>query len=198
MRSLLGNFVALCISLGSLGVLACSGSPFDGGSGGGGASSSGGDDASAGQDGGSATGEGGTSGHEGDDSSGGGGGTGDAGRSDAGHHDGGKSDAGGGGGTGASCTALSACCNDLGSQMAGGCMSIVSSGYEASCASALSSYHSGGYCTGGTHCATLASCCPSLPPGQGWQDTCNYYVDLNNDPQCESLYGTYQTDGYCN
>ena len=104
---------------------------------------------------------------------------------------------GGTSGSGAECSALSDCCNTLDSDMYSGCMSIVTSGYESSCASALSSYTSGGYCTGGTACATLSSCCSTLPPGAGWQDTCNQYVSLNNDTSCTSLYGTYQNDGYC-
>ena len=62
----------------------------------------------------------------------------------------------------------------------------------------LQSYHSNGYCAGNTACAELAACCPQLPPGQGWKDTCDDYVDLNNASQCEYLMGTYLQDGYCN
>lgn len=104
---------------------------------------------------------------------------------------------GGTGGGGVQCEALQTCCDTLDSDMYSGCMSIVSSGYASSCESALSSYTSGGYCTGGIACNTLASCCSTLPPGPGWADTCNQEVALNNDPECTSLYGTYQTDGYC-
>jgi hypothetical protein len=60
----------------------------------------------------------------------------------------------------------------------------------------------GGDGTGGSggdpQCATLADCCATLPPGPGWADTCNEEVGFGNDTECGSLYGTYQTDGYCN
>ncbi|MGH7280249.1 MAG: hypothetical protein ACRELY_01895 [Polyangiaceae bacterium] len=104
---------------------------------------------------------------------------------------------GGSSGPGAECSALSDCCSTLDSDMYSGCMSIVTGSTESGCESALSSYTSGGYCTGGTSCATLSSCCSTLPAGPGWADTCNQYVDLDNDSSCASLDGTYQNDGYC-
>lgn len=108
---------------------------------------------------------------------------------------GGTRDSGGGGGTAAECTALDTCCNDLGSSMYPGCKSIVNNNLAASCANALQSYKSNGYCTGGTNCATLAGCCSQLPAS--WQSTCTTYVNLNNDSECLRLFGQYQTDGYC-
>ena len=117
----------------------------------------------------------------------------------SGNHNGGTGGTAGGtgGGAGASCQALDACCDELGADMYSACKTIVDMGQEATCESTLQTYHQNGYCTGSTACADLAVCCPQLPPGPGWQDTCNYYVDLNNAPQCEYLLGTYQTDGYC-
>ncbi len=50
---------------------------------------------------------------------------------------------------------------------------------------------------GGTNCATLADCCTTLPPGPGWADTCNTEVGIGDDGECGSLFGTYQSDGYC-
>jgi hypothetical protein len=102
-----------------------------------------------------------------------------------------------GGSSGASCQALDACCEELGASMYSACKNVVDMGQEATCASVLDSYHQNGYCTGSTACADLAACCPQLPPGPGWQDTCNTYVELNNAPQCEYLMGVYQQDGYC-
>lgn len=78
------------------------------------------------------------------------------------------------------------------------CKSVVQMGQEATCESILLNYHQSGYCIGSTSCSDLATCCPQLPPGQGWQDTCDYYVDLNNATQCDYLMGVYQQDGYCN
>ena len=105
---------------------------------------------------------------------------------------------GAGGGSGASCLALDACCDELGSSMYSACKSVVDMGQEATCTSVLDSYHQNGYCTGSNACAILAACCPLLPPGPGWQDTCNSYVEINNAPQCEYLISVYQQDGYCN
>lgn len=79
-----------------------------------------------------------------------------------------------------------------------GCEAVVSEANESTCASTLSSYQSGGYCTGGTQCATLSGCCATLPPGPGWADTCNQQVGIGNDSACGSLFGTYKNDGYCN
>jgi hypothetical protein len=103
---------------------------------------------------------------------------------------------GGGGGGGANCGALETCCETMSSSS--GCETVVGEGNESTCASTLSSYQSGGYCTGGTQCATLSDCCATLPPGPGWADTCNTEVGIGNDTECGSLFGTYQTDGYCN
>lgn len=78
------------------------------------------------------------------------------------------------------------------------CKSVVGMGQPATCNSILTTYHQEGYCTGSTACSDLEDCCPELPPGPGWQDTCYTYVDLNNAPQCEYLVGSYQQSGYCN
>jgi hypothetical protein len=102
-----------------------------------------------------------------------------------------------GAGPGASCLVLDACCEELGASMYSACKSVVQMGQEATCDSILQSYHQNGYCTGSTACAVLATCCPELPPGQGWKDTCDYYVEINNAPQCEHLIGDYQLAGYC-
>lgn len=112
--------------------------------------------------------------------------------------DGGPSKGGpdGGNGGGAHCAQLESCCETMSSSS--GCETVVSEGNDSTCASTLSSYQSGGYCTGGTQCATLSGCCATLPPGPGWADTCNQEVGFGNDPECGSLFGTYQTDGYCN
>jgi hypothetical protein len=110
---------------------------------------------------------------------------------------GGSGTGGTGTGPGPSCQALDACCEELGSAMYSACKSVVQMGYEATCDSTLQSYHDNGYCTGSTACADLAACCPELPPGPGWQETCNYYVEVNNAPQCEHLIGDYQLSGYC-
>jgi hypothetical protein len=100
-----------------------------------------------------------------------------------------------GGGPAPECTALEACCQQIGSSLYPGCESIVNSNYALSCSTALQDYKSGGYCTGGTHCQTLAACCSQLPAT--WQSGCNSEVELNNDPACQQLFATYQTDGYC-
>jgi hypothetical protein len=71
-------------------------------------------------------------------------------------------------------------------------------GLAATCESTLQTYHDSGYCTGSSACAQLATCCPQLPPGEGWRATCENYVEVNNAPQCEYLLATYQQDGYCN
>ncbi|MBI5533416.1 MAG: hypothetical protein HY898_11920 [Deltaproteobacteria bacterium] len=104
----------------------------------------------------------------------------------------------GGGGTSPTCKELDACCEQLGSQMYSACKTVVQQNYEATCQSVLDSYHQNGYCTGSTSCADLAKCCPQLPPGQGWKDTCDYYVGVNNAQQCDYLLSTYKQDGYCN
>jgi hypothetical protein len=82
--------------------------------------------------------------------------------------------------------------------MYSGCKSVVQMNYDATCLSTLDTYHTNGYCTGSPACSNLATCCPQLPPGPGWKDTCDDYVEVNNAPQCEYLLGTYKTDGYCN
>lgn len=107
-------------------------------------------------------------------------------------------DAGSGGeGGSAECTALMACCDQLGADVYGGCVQVVDLAMPGLCDSTLSTYHQQGYCTGESFCADLAACCPELPPGQGWQDTCTYYADLGNQPQCAMLIGDYQLSGYC-
>jgi hypothetical protein len=122
----------------------------------------------------------------------GGGSTGFDGGASTTRKDGGTSGTGGG----ENCAALESCCETMSSSS--GCETVVSEGNESTCASTLDSYQSGGYCTGGTQCATLSDCCATLPPGPGWADTCNQEVGIGNDTECGSLYGTYQTDGYCN
>jgi hypothetical protein len=83
----------------------------------------------------------------------------------------------------------------LGSAMYPACETLVDHDDEDSCTTALQTYLNEGYCTDGTHCQELASCCPELPAE--WQSTCLNRVDLNNDPECERIFGVYQTDGYC-
>jgi hypothetical protein len=100
------------------------------------------------------------------------------------------------GGTGA-CASLDACCQTLSAQMYSACETVVSQGNDATCQSIHDTYVQSGYCTGGNNCALLEQCCPELPPGPGWQDTCTYYADLNNDPQCAMLISDYQLSGYC-
>jgi hypothetical protein len=97
-----------------------------------------------------------------------------------------------------SCTELDKCCDELGDQFYSACKSVVQMNYESTCESTLTTYHQNGYCTGANDCALLAQCCPQLPSGQGWKDTCDYYVQLNNQPQCQYLLGVYKQDGYCN
>ena len=65
------------------------------------------------------------------------------------------------------------------------------------CQQILATYHGEGYCTGETYCADLGDCCGEMPAGPGWGDTCNYYADLGNQPQCAMLISDYQLSGYC-
>jgi hypothetical protein len=76
-------------------------------------------------------------------------------------------------------------------------MSVVDMGNVGLCSQILSTYHNEGYCTGETFCAELGACCDELPPGPGWADTCEYYADFGNQPQCAMLIGDYQLSGYC-
>jgi len=95
------------------------------------------------------------------------------------------------------CAALMECCEQLGADIYTGCATVVDLAMPALCDSTLSTYHQEGYCTGETFCADLGACCDELPPGDGWQDTCTYYADLGNQPQCAMLIGDYQLSGYC-
>jgi hypothetical protein len=110
----------------------------------------------------------------------------------------GSATGGTGTGPGASCLALADCCDELGAAMYSACVTVFQLGQEATCDSTLVSYHQNGYCTDSTACADLATCCPQLPAGPGWKDTCDQYVEINNAPQCVYLLGVYQQDGYCN
>lgn len=100
-------------------------------------------------------------------------------------------------GRGAACVELEACCDEIGSALFGGCISVVQMDNPALCDSILTNYHQEGYCTGETFCAELGDCCPELPPGPGWQETCEYYADFGNQPQCAMLIGDYQLSDYC-
>lgn len=100
-------------------------------------------------------------------------------------------------GASAECMELMACCDQLGADIYTGCATVVDLAMPDLCSSTLDTYHGEGYCTGEPYCDELADCCPELPPGQGWQDTCTYYADLGNQPQCAMLIGDYQMSGYC-
>ncbi len=100
-------------------------------------------------------------------------------------------------GSSVECTELADCCNQIGADLYMGCSTVVEMGGADLCDSILSSYLQQGYCTGETFCADLGDCCSELPPGVGWQDTCEYYTDLGNQPQCAMLIGDYQLSGYC-
>lgn len=104
---------------------------------------------------------------------------------------------GGGEGPSAQCVELESCCDEIGSALFGGCMSVVEMGSPALCDSILTNYHQEGYCTGETFCTELGDCCDELPPGPGWQETCEYYADFGNQPQCAMLIGDYQLSDYC-
>ena len=104
---------------------------------------------------------------------------------------------GGDDGASAECTALMECCKELGADIYAGCVMVVDLAMPGLCDQILATYHGDGYCTGETWCADLAACCGELPPGPGWQDTCTYYADLGNQPQCAMLIGDYQLSGYC-
>jgi hypothetical protein len=102
-----------------------------------------------------------------------------------------------GGGASVECAALMECCDQLGADIYVGCVTVVDLEMPALCDSTLATYHQEGYCTGETFCEDLGDCCGELPPGPGWQDTCTYYADLGNQPQCAMLIGDYQLSGYC-
>ncbi len=104
---------------------------------------------------------------------------------------------GGGEGPSAQCVELEACCDQIGSALFGGCISVVQMDSPELCDSILTNYHQEGYCTGETYCAELGDCCAELPPGPGWQETCEYYADFGNQPQCAMLIGDYQLSDYC-
>lgn len=95
------------------------------------------------------------------------------------------------------CAELEDCCDQIGSDLYGGCITVVQMANPDLCDSILSTYHQEGYCTGETFCAELGECCSELPPGPGWQDTCEYYADFGNQPQCAMLIGDYQLSNYC-
>lgn len=95
------------------------------------------------------------------------------------------------------CVELEGCCDEIGSALFAGCISVVQMENPDLCDSILTNYHQEGYCTGETFCAELGDCCSELPPGPGWQDTCEYYADFGNQPQCAMLIGDYQLSDYC-
>lgn len=95
------------------------------------------------------------------------------------------------------CGELEACCEAIGADLYAGCIAVVDMGNVDLCDSILATYHGEGYCTGEPYCDELGDCCPELPPGPGWQDTCWYYADFGNQPQCLMLIGDYQLSGYC-
>ncbi len=97
----------------------------------------------------------------------------------------------------AECLELSECCEQIGADLYAGCNTVVQMENADLCDSILTTYHQDGYCTGESFCAELGDCCAELPPGVGWQDTCEYYADLGNQPQCAMLIGDYQLSGYC-
>lgn len=106
-------------------------------------------------------------------------------------------ESGGDDGPSAQCVELEACCDQIGSALFGGCISVVQMDSPELCDSILTNYHQEGYCTGETYCAELGDCCAELPPGPGWQETCEYYADFGNQPQCAMLIGDYQLSDYC-
>ena len=108
-----------------------------------------------------------------------------------------SAETGGDEGPSAQCVELEACCDEIGSALFGGCISVVQMDSPELCDSILTNYHQEGYCTGETFCAELGDCCGALPPGPGWQETCEYYADFGNQPQCAMLIGDYQLSDYC-
>lgn len=108
-----------------------------------------------------------------------------------------SSETGGDDGPAVQCTELEACCDEIGSDLYSGCITVVQMANPDLCDSILTTYHQEGYCTGETFCAELGDCCSELPPGPGWQDTCEYYADFGNQPQCAMLIGDYQLSDYC-
>lgn len=104
---------------------------------------------------------------------------------------------GGDDGGSAECDALMACCEQIGADVYAGCVQVVDLAMPGLCDSILDTYHQEGYCTGESFCAELEACCGELPPGPGWEETCTYYADLGNQPQCAMLIGDYQLSGYC-
>lgn len=108
-----------------------------------------------------------------------------------------SAETGGDEGPSTQCAELEACCDEIGSALFGGCIAVVQMDSPELCDSILTNYHQEGYCTGETFCAELGDCCPELPPGPGWQETCEYYADFGNQPQCAMLIGDYQLSDYC-
>ncbi len=90
-----------------------------------------------------------------------------------------------------------ACCDQLGADIYVGCTTVVDLAMPGLCDSTLATYHQDGYCTGDPYCDELAACCGELPPGPGWEETCTYYADLGNQPQCAMLISDYQLSDYC-
>lgn len=101
------------------------------------------------------------------------------------------------GGASAQCDDLMACCEQLGADIYAGCATVVDLDMPELCESTLATYHQEGYCTGEPYCDDLGACCSELPPGPGWEETCTYYADLGNQPQCAMLISDYQLSGYC-
>ena len=104
---------------------------------------------------------------------------------------------GGEGGGSVECDELMACCDQLGADIYVGCATVVDLDMPGLCDSTLATYHQEGYCTGEPYCDDLGACCGELPPGPGWEETCTYYADLGNQPQCAMLISDYQLSGYC-
>lgn len=96
------------------------------------------------------------------------------------------------------CDALEVCCKAIGEPGThSGCRSVVDLDMNDLCRRIHGDYQSMGWCSEGTSCATLAACCPSLMPSDGWRPTCERTTRDNNETQCARVLGGYQMGGYC-
>ena len=95
------------------------------------------------------------------------------------------------------CDSLADCCDALGAghKLHSTCVGEVDTQNKAACAAELNALHAGGYCTGGTQCAVLATCCPKVPSSN--TDYCQGFVDDKSDIQCDRALSTFRHEGWC-
>jgi hypothetical protein len=106
------------------------------------------------------------------------------------------------GGTG--CAALSTCCASAPAADQSSCDAIVSEGSDTTCSAELTSFMAAGLCgggagsgtgTSGTGCASLSTCCASVPAAD--QSSCDAIVSEGSDTTCSEELTAYTNAGLC-